>query len=327
MSSVGASPVVYYEKKTGEKHMRKLWIDTDTASDDAVALVMALRERSVEVLGISVVMGNVSLERAVRNALISVERAGTYAPPVYAGARKPLYRDTDFAVVCHGVDGLSDRGYADPKLKAAPGNAVDAMLACARANPHEVELVTLGPLTNVAIAAFQDPDGFRCFKSVTVMGGALRMPGNWSPVSEFNIIVDPEAAEAVFHAGVPVILAPFEICTGDSLFLQEDRDRMAAVSEAGAFAVDCNTVLIEYGKRLGLNGLCLADPAAMAVVLWPEIILEQQETYMCVETAGRYTTGMVIYDYIDHLHRPHNGTVVQRIDGSAFKERTIRCLS
>ena len=124
-----------------------------------------------------------------------------------------------------------------------------------------------------------------------------------------------------------MILAPFEICTGESLFLQADRDRMAAVSEAGAFAVDCNTVLIEYGKRLGLNGLCLADPAAMAVVLWPEIVQEQQETYMCVETAGRYTTGMVIYDYIDHLHRPRNGIVIQRIDGPAFKEKTIRCLA
>ena len=212
--------------------MRKLWIDTDTASDDAVALLMALREPTVQVLGISVVMGNVSLERAVRNALISVERAGTYAPPVYAGASKPLYRDTDFAVVCHGVDGLSDRGYADPILKPETGNAVDAMLSCARANPGQVELVTLGPLTNVAIAAFKDPAAFRCFKSVTIMGGALRMPGNWSPVSEFNIIVDPEAAEAVFHAGVPVILAPFEICTGESLFREADRDRMAAASEA-----------------------------------------------------------------------------------------------
>ena len=107
--------------------MRKLWIDTDTAFDDAVALLMALREPTVQVLGIGVVMGNVSLERAIRNALISVERAGTYAPPVYAGARKPLYRDTDFAVVCHGVDGLSDRGYADPAFSAAQGNAVDAM--------------------------------------------------------------------------------------------------------------------------------------------------------------------------------------------------------
>lgn len=161
--------------------MRKLWIDTDTASDDAVALLMALREPTVQVLGIGVVMGNVSLERAIRNALISVERAGTYAPPVYAGAKKPLYRDTDFAVVCHGVDGLSDRGYGDPTLTAATGNAVDAMLQCARENPGEVELVTLGPLTNVAVAAFKDPEGFRCFKSVTIMGGALRMPGNWSP--------------------------------------------------------------------------------------------------------------------------------------------------
>ncbi|MBQ7277903.1 MAG: nucleoside hydrolase [Clostridia bacterium] len=307
--------------------MRKLWIDTDTASDDAVALLMALREPSVQVLGISVVMGNVSLEQAVKNALISVERAGTYAPPVYAGASKPLYRSTDFAVVCHGVDGLSDRGYPDAKLQAKGQNAMEAMLRCARENPGEVELVTLGPLTNVAAAAFMDPEGFKLFKSITIMGGALRMPGNWSPVAEFNIIIDPEAAEAVFHAGVPVILAPFEICTGDSLFAQEDRDRLAAASPTGAFAVDCNLVLIEYGKRLGLNGLCLADPAAMAVVLWPQIVQEKQETYLCVETAGKYTTGMVIYDYIDHLHRPKNGTVIQRIDGKAFKERTIRCLS
>ena len=102
---------------------------------------------------------------------------------------------------------------------------------------------------------------------------------------------------------------------------------MASASDTGFFAVDCNRVLIEYGKRLGLNGLCLADPAAMAVVLWPQIVREQQETYMCVETAGKYTTGMVIYDYINHLHRPNNGIVIQIIDGAAFKERTIRCLS
>ena len=152
--------------------MRKLWIDTDTASDDAVALLMALREPSVQVLGISVVMGNVSLERAVRNALISVERAGTYAPPVYAGANKPLYRDTDFAVVCHGVDGLSDRGYPDPAIQAAPGNAVDAMLDCARANPGEVELVTLGPLTNVALALGKYGTLGKLLKRIVIMGGS-----------------------------------------------------------------------------------------------------------------------------------------------------------
>ena len=307
--------------------MRKLWIDTDTASDDAVALMMALNETSVQVLGISAVMGNVSLDRAVRNALISVERAGTYAPPVYAGARKPLYRDTDFAIVCHGVDGLSDRGYADPHINVSAENAVDAMLSCARNNPGQLELITLGPLTNVATALFKDPDGYRCFKSVTIMGGALRMPGNWSPVAEFNIMVDPEAAEAVLHGEVPVVLAPFEICTGESLFLQEDMEKMASASAKGKFAIDCNEVLIKYGKRLGLNGLCLADPAAMAAALWPEIIKKMEETYLCVETSGKYTTGMVIYDYINHYHKQHNGKVIQAIDGAAYKEKTIKCLS
>ena len=307
--------------------MRKLWIDTDTASDDAVALMMALNEPSVEVMGISVVMGNVSLERAVRNALISVERAGTYTPPVYAGARRPLYRDTDFAVVCHGVDGLSDIGYADPHIDVSSENAVDAMLSCARNNPGQVELITLGPLTNVAAALFKDPDGYHCLKSITIMGGALRMPGNWSPVAEFNIIVDPEAAEAVLHGGVPVVLAPFEICTGGSLFLREDMEKLASASDKGKFAIDCNRVLVEYGKRLGLDGLCLADPAAMAAALWPDIIMEMQETYLCVETAGKYTTGMVVFDYINHYHKPHNGKVIQSIDGAAYKEKTIHCLS
>lgn len=301
--------------------MRKVWIDTDTASDDAVAILMALREPAVQVVGISTVAGNVPLEKTTRNCLISVERAGTYAPPVYVGLSRPLMRAPDTAEICHGQDGLSDIGYPDPKLAPRPEHAIDALLSAAARYPGELELVTLGPLTNIAAAYFKDPAAFRLLRGVTIMGGQLGMPGNWSVVAEFNIISDAEAAEAVMQSGVPVVVAPFEICCGDALFTPPEREEIAALSPAGHFAIECNRKLIDFGRSLGLAGLGLADPVAMGVFLWPEIVTDMAETTICVETQGVYTYGMILFDYLDHLRRPHNGRVCRAVNAALFKEK------
>lgn len=302
--------------------MRKVWIDTDTASDDAVAIMMALREPSVEVVGISTVAGNVPLDKVVRNCLISVERAETYAPPVYVGLAKPLMRDAQTAEICHGQDGLSDIGYADPQITVQPQHAVDALLDAAEKYPGELELITLGPLTNIAAAFYKQPESFKKIKEITIMGGQLHLPGNWTITSEFNIVSDPEAAETVMNSGVRVIIAPFEICCGDVLFTPQDREEIRLASPAGEFAMDCNKVLVEFGYRLGLNGsLGLADPAAMGIFLWPETAAETTEAYICVETQGVYCCGQILYDYLGHLGRKPNGAVCSKMDAKLYKDK------
>jgi purine nucleosidase len=184
--------------------MRKFIIDTDTASDDAVAIIMALREPSVKVEAVTVVAGNVPLDKAVRNALISIEKAETYQPPVYIGLSKPLIRKQYTAEYVHGEDGLGDVGYKDPVIKAEREHAVDALLRIIDENPGQLELITLGPLTNVAAAVIKSPETMKKLKGIYTMGGTLGFPGNVSVAAEFNIYVDAEAAEIVCNSGIPI---------------------------------------------------------------------------------------------------------------------------
>src|ERR1700733_11368534 len=166
--------------------MRNFLIDTDTASDDAVAIIMALAEPSVRVLGLTTVAGNVDLKQATQNALLTA-------------ADKPLNRPHDHAHWFHGKDGLGDHGYPAPKRKAEREPAVDAVLRLAKAEPG-LTLVTLGPLTNIALALERDPELAERIGRCVVMGGAPCCEGNVTPAAEYNIWVDPEAARAVFRS-------------------------------------------------------------------------------------------------------------------------------
>src|SRR5690625_5402112 len=178
---------------------QKMIIDTDTASDDAVALVLALRDPRVEVLGITVVVGNVEVDKGVQNALYTAERCGV-SVPVYRGADRPLMHEFEVAYNVHGQDGMGDVGLRlsgrDPKAM----HGVDAIIELARAHAGEVTLVTLGPLTNLALALRKAPEIADMFEKVVVMGGTGDHLGNATPATEFNIWVDPEAAAIVFAA-------------------------------------------------------------------------------------------------------------------------------
>lgn len=309
--------------------MRKFIIDTDTASDDAVALIMALREPSVKVEAVTVVAGNVPLDKALRNALISVERADAYYPPVYTGLSKPLIRKQYTAEFVHGQDGLGDVGYADPKISAEAEHAVDAMLRIIEENPNEIELITLGPLTNVAAAVIKSPETMKKLKGIYTMGGTLGFPGNVSVAAEFNIYVDAEAAEIVFNSGVPIYLSPFENCLGDFIFTEEEFNNvMNSGSEIAKFSMECNrTVLVFSQKVLGQAGITLADPATMGLVLYPECIKESFNTYICVETKSEITYGQIIYDFKGFLKKPNNATVFKEVDGKKLKKKIIDLLN
>lgn len=307
--------------------MRRFLIDTDTASDDAVALLMALREPAVEVVAITVVAGNLPLERCVENALITIEKADTYAPPVHGGMTKPLLRDLVTSEFVHGQDGMGDMGLPAPRLSARREHAVDAIVEAVRAHEGELEIVTLGPLTNLAMALLKEPTLAGGIRHVWVMGGAGLGPGNLTPVAEFNFFVDAEAAHVVLESPVPKTIIGWDVSTSDTFMGLEDIERLRAVGPLGAFAVRCNATLLEINRReLGRDGFDLADPTAMAAALYPDMVRESFEAYAYVEHKSERSYGQFVIDRLNLLHEPPNATICVSLHAERFKTALLRLL-
>lgn len=302
--------------------MRRFLIDTDTASDDAVALIMALREESVKVEAITVVAGNIPIDLAVKNALISVEFADTYAPPVYKGMGKPLLRDLFTAENVHGEDGLGDVGWPDPQLTAADGHGVDKIIETVHQFPNELEIITLGPLTNLAMACLKEPTIAQLVKHVYVMGGAGFGHGNITPVAEFNIFVDAEAAHIVTTSGLPITFVGWDVSTDDTFVTTEELDQLLATgSKIADFCVRCNTTLKQYNhESWGKEGIDLPDPTAVAAALFPEIITKQLDAFVAIEHHAPATYGQLIIDANNLLGQKANATICYEIDAARFKE-------
>jgi purine nucleosidase len=279
--------------------MRNFLIDTDTASDDAVAIIMALAEPSVRVLGLTTVAGNVDLKQATRNALLTAEICNSNVP-VFAGADRPLNRAHDHAHWFHGNDGLGDHGYPAPKRKAEREPAVDAILRLAQAEPG-LTLVTLGPLTNIALAIERDPKLAERIGRCVVMGGAPCCEGNVTPAAEYNIWVDPEAARAVFRSKLNIEMIGWHVSRGPSVLRDDEIAAIEAVGTAKAkFAIESNNAAREgYRVQTGEVGLSLADPTAMAVALDRSIGLSWSRHRVAIETKSELTRGMTVVDRLN----------------------------
>lgn len=282
-----------------ENGKRLVLIDTDTASDDAVALVMALRSPLVEVVAITVVAGNVSVEQGTKNALFTAELCGS-AVPVYAGAGKPLIRELESAEWFHGLDGLGDHGFAPATRVAEAKHAVEAIVDAAYLYPG-LEVITLGPLTNLALALNADPAIAQTISRCVVMGGAPCCEGNVTPAAEFNIWVDPEAARMVFLSGLPIEMIGWQLSRDTAVLNQQDIDEVMALGTSfGDFAVRSNSVAaVAYEKQTGEPGISLPDPIAMAVLLDPKLSLSSTRHRVLVETMSDLTRGMTVVDKLD----------------------------
>lgn len=302
--------------------MRRFLIDTDTTSDDAVALIMALREPAIRVEAITVVAGNVPLPLAVKNALISVQVADTYAPPVYAGVAKPLLRELLTSEFVHGADGMGDMNLPEPTLQVTEGHAVDQIIELTQRYPHELEIITLGPLMNLALACLKAPEIATLVKHVYVMGGNGFGPGNMTPVAEFNIFVDAEAAQIVLDSQMPLTFVGWDVSTDETFLTQADLDALLATrSQVAEFCVRCNAVLKQYNADAwGKVGIDLPDPVTMAVALYPEIVTRQLSAYVTVEHKSTNTYGQMVIDQHGLLDRPANATICQQIDAVRFKQ-------
>jgi purine nucleosidase len=275
---------------------RRFLIDTDTASDDAVALIMALRNPDVSVVAITTVAGNVPVAQATRNALYTAELCGSDAP-VYPGADRPLWREHMHAEWFHGKDGLGDRGYPAARRAPEPEHAADAIIETIEANPGIV-LVTLGPLTNVALALAKRPAVAAKVGRAVIMGGNPCCEGNVTPAAEYNMWVDPEAARVVLRSGMPLELVGWHLCRGEAVLNPEDIRQVESLDTPLArFAIDCNsTAMAAYHQQTGEVGISLPDPVAMAIALHPEICTSVSSHAVDVEVASDLTRGMTVVD-------------------------------
>jgi purine nucleosidase len=299
---------------------RAFLIDTDTASDDAVALIMALRAPEVRVVAITTVAGNVDVQQSTRNALYTVELCGATVP-VYAGAEKPLLRAHQSATWFHGRDGLGDHNYPAPRQSAKALHAADAIIETVEANPGLV-IVTLAPLTNLALALAKKPSISAKVGRCVVMGGAPCCEGNVTPAAEYNIWVDPEAARAVFRSGLPIELAGWQLSRGDAVVREDD---IAVIqrfgSKLGHFAIECNSRAREaYKVQTGEDGISLPDPVAMTIALDPTVGTEWSEHFVDVEIHSELTRGMTVVDRLNVASDERN----QAVWAPVLKQRKAR---
>jgi purine nucleosidase len=278
---------------------RAFLIDTDTASDDAVALIMALRAPDVRVAAITTVAGNVPVLQSTRNALYTVELCGANVP-VYTGADKPLLRTYQNATWFHGRDGLGEHNYPAPSQTAASAHAVDAIIEAIEANPGIV-IVTLAPLTNVALALAKKPEIAAKVGRCVIMGGAPCCEGNVTPAAEYNIWVDPEAARIVIRSRLPVELVGWHLSRGDAVVREDDIARILGFNNSLAkFAIECNSHARQaYKVQTGEDGISLPDPVAMSIALDPSISTDWSEHYIDVETQSELTRGMTVVDRLN----------------------------
>ena len=279
--------------------MRTFLIDTDTASDDAVALIMALRAPEVRVAAITTVAGNVDVQQATRNALYTVELCGADVP-VYTGSAKPLLREHQSATWFHGSDGLGDHNYPPPRRAAEELPAVDAIVETIEANPGLV-IVTLGPLTNLALALGTKPSISAKVGRCVLMGGAPCCEGNVTPAAEYNIWVDPEAAHMVVRSGLPIELVGWQLSRGEAVVRGDDIVRIQSFkNELAHFAIECNSYARQaYKVQTGEDGIALPDPVAMCIALDPSVGTEWSPHYLDVETRSELTRGMTVVDRLD----------------------------
>jgi purine nucleosidase len=278
---------------------RTFLIDTDTASDDAVALIMALRAPEVRVAAITVVAGNVDVRQATRNALYTAELCKA-SVPVYSGAERPLLRTYQNATWFHGRDGLGDHNYPAPLRSAERKHAVDAIIETIETNPGLV-LVTLGPLTNIALALSKAPAIAAKVSRCVVMGGAPCCEGNVTPAAEYNIWVDPEAASIVMRSGLPIELIGWHLCRGPAVLSSSDIALVEGFNTALAhFAIESNShARVALKVQTGEDGICLPDPVAMCVALDPTVGIDWSEHYVDVETQSELTRGMTVVDRLN----------------------------
>lgn len=298
---------------------RKIIIDTDPGQDDAVAILLALASPELEVLGITCVAGNVPLPLTAKNARVVCELAGRTDIRVFAGCDRPLKRKLVTAEYVHGKTGLDGIALPDPAMPLAGGHAVDFLIETLREEaPGTVTLCPIGPLTNIATAFARAPDIVPRVAEIVLMGGAYFEVGNVTPAAEFNIYVDPEAAEIVFRSGAPVVVMPLDV-THRALTTRARVEGFRNLGTRVGHAVASWTDFFERFDmaKYGSEGAPLHDPCTIAYLLQPDLFTGRHVSVE-IETKGEFTLGMTVADWWRVTGREANAMFMGGIDAEGF---------
>lgn len=303
-----------------------LLIDTDPGVDDALALLMAFADPGHHLVGLTVAAGNVGLRHTVANALKLCEVAGLPVP-VYAGCPVPLVHEAEDAAYVHGEDGFGDVGYPAAVGRAEDEHAALAIIRHARAHQGRLLLVTLGPLTNLALALRLDPQLPARIGRLVVMGGAVTGLGNTSVPAEFNIAFDPEAADVVFRAFPRFELVDWEAVMRHGLGLDDVEGWLAAGGARARFYAEISRAnRARPADRRGGRWLC-ADALAMAVALQPAGVLRAEDRPLAVELEGRLSRGATLVDWQQRGGRPANARILMDYDQAGFEAQVRAALA
>ena len=297
----------------------QLLIDTDPGVDDALAILMA--HAHANIVGLTIVAGNVGIAHTVRNACTLVDLMDSTAP-VFAGCDTALVRtpEEDAAFV-HGQDGFGDIGFASPTATPEAESAALALLRLTRERPGELTLVALGPLTNLALALRLDPELPQRVARLVVMGGAVTGHGNTGKIpAEFNIGFDPEAAHVVFEAFPAFDLVDWEATVRHAFDNDEFDHWLAAGDKRATFFGQIIGAARRYNAAHDRAGLIAADALAMAVALDPSIILRSEKRAVAIELDGRLTRGATVVDWAGRLGRPAQANIVLEVDQRRFAD-------
>ncbi len=293
-------------------------LDCDPGHDDAIALVLALASPELEVKAVTSSAGNQTPDKTLRNVLRMLTLLKRSDIPVAGGAVKPLMRDLIIADNVHGETGLDGPALPEPDFAPQNCTAVELMANVLRESPEPVTLVATGPQTNVALLLNSHPELHAKIARIVIMGGAMGL-GNWTPAAEFNIYVDPEAAEIVFQSGIPVVMAGLDV-THRAQIMADDIERFRAINNPVARTVaELLDFFMEYHKteKWGFQGAPLHDPCTIAWLLKPEIFTTARR-WVGVETQGKYTQGMTVVDYFMLTGNEPNTDIMLDIDRQAF---------
>lgn len=304
-----------------------LVIDTDTAADDCFALLVGLLDPRADLLGITIVAGNVSFDQQVHNALLTLGLAGRLGEiPVHLGARTPLTREWRSASEVHG-DGVG--GLRRPEDDHAPAEeeAVDALIRLAREHRGELSIVAIGPLTNIALAVQKDPEFAANVGHLYVMGGSINGRGNITPAAEYNIYVDPEAADVVFSAGFEdvVVISWDPLTLTDVIFSQEHVDRIDALgTPLSSFFVRANQATFDFDLSVGIGGSTHCDSISVLLSIDRSFALSERRYLLQVETQGELTRGATVFDW---KSSETNVTAIEHIDSERFFQYMLSMLA
>ena len=298
---------------------RKIIIDTDPGQDDAVAILLALASPELDVVGITAVAGNVPLALTEKNARKICELAGRPDARVFAGAVRPLTRRLVTAEHVHGRTGLDGPDLPEPAMPLETQHAVDFIVETLMREPEgSVTLCPLGPLTNIALALIREPAIAPRIREIVLMGGGYFEQGNVTPSAEFNIYVDPQAADVVFRSGAPIVMMPLDV-THKALTTNA---RVAAFRALGTRVGTATAELLDFFDRYdeqkyGTDGGPLHDPCVIAWLLKPELF-SGKRCNVEIETVSELTMGATVVDWWGVTDRPKNAMVMRDIDADGF---------